>query len=437
VKADVVVVGGGMGGALVARALRDRHLDVVVADASASPGGVAAPLHRSGYLLEPAVGALRLPHPALSSLLEGLDLETRPAQATARYVRHRGRTVELTPGPRLLAAPLLSWPGKARALAEPFVGHGAAGPATLGDFARRRLGREAGRLGAWLAAAGVHAGDPERLSVEAAFPMLPAMVGAHGSLLRAAVAGRRSGRPGPTTHVVDGGTAALAEAVARSLGDRWLRSWPVETLDASGGRIVARGPGGAEVAAERAVLAVGADQAGLLLGAEVGRHLQDLEYAPVAVVWLGLIEPGLPDALGALVGPDEGFVTLGFLFESSYDSRRAPPGRGLVKAIVGGATRPEAVDLGDAELVERVVTELEAVVGGSVDVEMAEVVRHRPGIPQYTADRARAIAAVGRILPVGVDLAGWEVDGVGVTQLAAAATALADRIVWESAPAGA
>lgn len=418
-----VVVGGGLGGALAARALDLAGEEVVVLEAEEEPGGVARAVEVDGYLLEPAVGTLMLPNPVLERLLDGLDLEVRAAPPTARrrFIRHRGLTVEVRPGPGLLTSPLASPMGKLRAMAEPFVSAGI-GDESLEGFLVRRLGKEAGGLAAWLMAGGVHAGDPAALSVEAAFPALSHLEREHGSLLRGVLTNGRKGRPRPTTHVVTGGTAGLARAVAAKLGERWRNSWRASRLEPDGGGWRVHGP--EDIAAERVVAAVSP-----AVMAELYPPLfpdpEPAPWAPVAVVWLGLAAPQLPEGFGVLIGPGEGFVTLGFLYESAYAPERAPAGRGLVKAIVGGATDPAAVDVGDDELEERVADELSRVLGSEVVVDMRHVVRHDPGIPQYTAGRRHMLARLRESLPPGLGVCGWAYDGVGVSHLATAAHHLA------------
>ncbi|HEX2155347.1 MAG TPA: protoporphyrinogen oxidase [Acidimicrobiia bacterium] len=415
-----VVIGGGLGGALVARAIQLAGGDVIVAEADAEPGGIAMSIQRDGFLLEPAVGTLQLPHPALSPLLAGLDVAVRPAGAAARrrFVRHRGSTVEVGPGPAVLATSLVSARGKVRLAAEPLIGVGAEGE-SLQDFMVRRLGPEVGDLVAWLMAVGVHAGDPDELSASHAFPGLAALERSHGSLLRGGLARRRASRAAaPSTQVVEGGTARVAAAVAESLGEAWLNHWRVEHVEARPGGWRVHGPD--QIEAERVVAAV---PPGVLaeIYPPVTEHTLGWEWAPVAVVWLGLRSPRLPAGLGALMGPDESLLTLGFLFESSYAPERAPAGRELVKAVVGGAPRPHALDLSDADLVDRVTAELVRVLDADVEVDMSHVVRHRPGIPQYTAAHLARVDGLRRALPRGLSVAGWCYDGVGVGRLAAAA----------------
>lgn len=419
-----VVVGGGLGGALAARAMDLAGEDVTVLEAEAEPGGVARSIEVNGYRLEPAAGSLMLPHPVLDRLLDGLGVEVRAAPATARrrFVRHRNRTLEVGPGPGLLTSPLVSPVGKLRVMAEPFIPAGP-GEESLEGFLVRRLGREAGGLAAWLMAGGVHAGDPAALSVEAAFPALSHLEREHGSLLRGILAGRRTaGSTRPSTHVVQGGTAAVARAVATSLGERWRNSWRAGRLEPTGDGWLIHGP--ETIEAERVVAAVSPEVL-VRLFPPLFSDPEPAPWAPVAVVWLGLTAPQLPEGFGVLIGPGEGFFTLGFLYESAYAPGRAPDGRGLVKAIVGGATDPAAADLADDRLTERVADELSRVLASAVRVDMSHVVRHHPGIPQYTAGRRHMVGRLRAALPAGLDVCGWAYDGVGVNHLAMAAHRLA------------
>lgn len=416
-----IVIGGGLAGAFAARALDLAGEEVMLVEAAIVPGGVARQAQVDGYHLEPAAGTVLLPNSHLSPLLEGLDLDIRPAGHSARrLVRHGGRTIDLIPGPGLVTSGLLSVTGWMRLLAEPLIGKGA-GDETLEDFLTRRVGVEAGRLAAGLMAAGVHAGDPRRLTAVDAAPALVSMEDAYGSLLKAMIASRRmAGGQRPRSHVVVGGTARIAEAVAGSLGERWLAGWTVEHLEQVGEGWRVHGP--TTLRADRVVAAVRpAELAGLYPLASVEWDRAD--SSPVAVVFLGL-GSALLDAIGVLVGPDEAMATLGVLFESSYAPDRAPPGLSLAKAIVGGATNPTVVDLEDQRLIETVVEELTVILGSAPTVDFAHVIRHRPGIPQYTYARRRGIAALRQSLPPGLVTAGWGYDGAGVTQLAAAATTL-------------
>jgi len=431
----VVVVGGGLAGLFTASELVAAGVDdVVVVEGGSHPGGVARTIVRDGYSLEPAAGSFTLPHPHLSPILKRAGVEVVPArQADIRHVFVEGRLVALRPSPGVLLAPVLSFPAKLRAMAEPLVGQGPElTEESLAGFCERRFGKGAGRLLAGLMASGVYAGDPEELSASAAFPMLTDLEKEADSVLRGAIGKRRArpeNAPRPRMHVPVDGMTGMAETLADSLGGRFRSDFEVRSVSRDGGEWVVEGP--ERVVADTVVLAVHPPVAASMLGGEVAEDLRRLESAPVSVVGMGGAGPvSVPEGFGALIGPDEGLISVGVLFESSYAPARVPDGSWLVKVIAGGARRPEVTDWDDDYLVAKVAEELERVVGEAPTPDFVEVVRQRPGIPQYTvghSHRVRALESHLDGLP-GLHLAGWGYRGVGLASLARDAARLALEI---------
>ncbi|HEY5889037.1 MAG TPA: hypothetical protein VIT24_14965, partial [Acidimicrobiales bacterium] len=63
--------------------------------------------------------------------------------------------------------------------------------------------------------------------------------------------------------------------------------------------------------------------------------------------------------------------------------------------------------------------------------ELAHVIRHHPGIPQYEVGHGPVLAALDTAVATrpGLHLTGWAYRGVGVTNLATDAVRVADAIV--------
>lgn len=430
----IVVVGGGLAGLFTASELQVRgHRDVVVVEEAPKPGGVARTIERDGFLLEPAVGSFSLPHPHLGPVLERADVETRPARdASMRYVYLDGRLIALPPSPRALLAPLLGIAAKMRALAEPLVAANSADDESLADFAKRRFGAKGGALVSWLMATGVFAGDPQRLSAGSSFPVLAALEREYGSVLAGVLRRRRrdsSQRERRRTHVPAGGMNTLIDSVAASLGDRCQTGFRVRSVARDGSQWVVEGP--ESVPADVVVLAVPPGVAASLLTGEMTGALNRGSVAPVAVIGLGGRGSGpLPPGFGALVGPGTDMSTRGILFESSYAPSRAPGGSWLAKVIVGGAGVGLIDDWDDGHLRSIAITETETVLGTGLAPDFVEVVKHRPGIPQYEVGHRDWLAEVDRLRRAtpGLYLTGWGYRGVGVANLAADAAQLADEI---------
>lgn len=432
---DVVIVGGGLAGLFTASELLHAGVeDVVVVEASEAPGGVARTINRDGYSLEPAAGTLLLPHPHLTPVLERIGATTLPAvDAGIRHVFTRGRLVTLPSSPRAAFAPLVPWIDKLRALKEPFVRSSSPEGETLDAFLRRRLGDGLGGTLAWVAASGVFAGDPTRMSARAAFPAIVGLEDLGGSIVRGGIKrlrGRPKGSTRPTSHVPVGGMTGVAEAGAARLGDRLLSGRVVESAVRVGDRWEIRGS--ETIAARHLILATRPSAAGRILGGEIAEVLGRAIAAPVAVVGLGgeRRRLPLPAGFGALTGPDAGLATLGVLFESSYAPSRAPEGASLAKVIAGGATHPEVVDWDDDRLLGTIIDDVSLIIGSEIDPEFVEIVRHHEGIPQYQTGHLAWLGELEQSMAAspGLHLTGWGYRGVGVAHLAADAVATARRI---------
>lgn len=431
---QVAIVGGGWAGLFTASELLAAGVDdVVVLDRDQRPGGVARTIERDGYRLEPGAGTLLLPHPHLTPVLEHLGGEVVPAvDAGLRYVYTGERLVSLPSSPKALAAPLVQWPAKFRAAAEPFVRTPPPGPdESLDSFLRRRLGNELGRTLAWLAGSGVFAGDPARLSARAAFPAIAALEDDAGSIVRGGLRRLRNRQPGatrPTSHVPVGGMSALAETAAKRLGDRYRPGTVVDAARRSNGGWELSGSH--DLHADHLVMAVGPHDAAGILGGDLAAVLGRAVSSPAVVVGLGGPQQGfrLLPGFGALAGPDAATATLGVLFESSYDPSRAPAGHSLAKVIAGGATRPEVVEWDDDRIVETIGAEVARILGADVDASFVEIVRHVPGIPLYEVGHGDWLAEIDRLSPPGLHLTGWGYRGIGVAHLAGDAAGIARRI---------
>lgn len=104
------------------------------------------------------------------------------------------------------------------------------------------------------------------------------------------------------------------------------------------------------------------------------------------------------------------------LWDSNLFPGRAPDGRILMRAMIGGAHDPEAVALGDDELIAIVREDLGTTMGLRAEPILTRVYRHRTGIAQYTVGhrtRLDRIEATLRGLP-GLWVAGSSYYGVSM-----------------------
>lgn len=419
----VVVVGAGIAGLTVAFEILERgerlaaRPRVSVLEAAERAGGNIRTERVDGFLCEAGPTGFLDNAPATLTLARRLGLRERLRRAdeasAQRYVFRAGRLHRVPTGARdFLSTGVLSRRAKLRLLLEPFAGRAPAGDESVHAFATRRIGRSAADVLVDAMVAGVYAGDSRRLSLEATFPKMHAMEREHGSLFRALLARRRAADaestpggpagPGGTLTSFDGGFAELTDALARELGERvrlGCRVSRVVPLGQRGFRVLPSS--GAPIEADAVVIACPAWDAAPMLAdadAELGRVLGEIGTVPLAVVHTGFRTLALgdqPRGFGFLVPRGQGLRMLGTLWPSQIFPGRAPDAASLLTTMVGGAHDPTAVDLDDKKLLALVRTELQAVMGFTVQPYMTRIIRWSRSIPQYTIghpERLRALS---------------------------------------------
>ena len=459
-RARVAVVGAGIAGLTVARRLAARgDIDLTVWDAARRAGGVIqTSTSDDGFVREHAANAFLISaQDGAAPLAEELGLEIEPASPAARkrWV-WRGGTLRGLPGsPAAIArGELLSWRGLLRALGEPLVPPRSDGvEETVAEFFRRRLGQEVVSALVAPLCTGIYAGDPELLSLPAAFPRL-ARLEAEGGLLRGGLAQafrrlrargdagggaggsaarpRRRGLAAPV-----GGMAALTARLARELSGRLelgVAAVAVEVEGGGRGRAVRLADGRREPF-DAVVLATPAPVTARLLSdasRDAAAALDGIRFAPAQVVHLGYRRGDVnhpADGFGFLVGPGEDLRILGAVLESVIWPSRAPADHLLIRCILGGQRDPGAAALSDDELVEVCHRDLERALAIAGPPVHRHVVRHDRAIAQYTIGHGGRVARAEELaLPMGVVLAGSSYHGVSVNGCVADAARVEHRV---------
>jgi oxygen-dependent protoporphyrinogen oxidase len=170
------------------------------------------------------------------------------------------------------------------------------------------------------------------------------------------------------------------------------------------------------------------------LDTTLAQELDAIAYASSATVTLGYRAADVPRALpgfGFVVPFSERRPLLACTFASRKFAGRAPEGHELIRAFVGGARRPDLVELDDDAIVALVRSELQALVGIAADPVLVRVQRYLRAMPQYAVghlDRVTSIEARVATLP-GLALAGAAYRGVGIPDCIRSGEAAAESVV--------
>ena len=450
----VLVVGGGISGLACAYNLQRAGIPVRLVEAGTRPGGFIATVEKDGFRFELGPQSF-LSTGRLLELIDALNLKDQLLQADPRAPRYILLGGQLIPAPlsppALLTTPLFSAGTKLRLVSE--IVRNTRPPAedeSIAAFVRRKFGSELlDRLVAPFVS-GVYAGDPERLSLRAAFPKLHEFEAQYGSVLRGAMKSRRpQGTPRPGLCSFRAGMETFPRAIAARLGDSLL----LETVVTAVRHGKANGKPWFEVdilknnhretiAANAVIVTTPTDIAAEMLGGlshEFAAAFSRIEYAPVAVVSAGYHREQLQraaDGFGFLVPRPEHLRVLGTVFNSSLFAERAPEGMVCFTSFAGGATDPEFCERSEGEIAEAICAEVAKVLGITGGAQAIHVHRYAQALPQYNLGHSEIVQSLETLASAipGLFLAGNYLSGpsIGACVEQADRTAQAVRIYLAS-----
>jgi protoporphyrinogen/coproporphyrinogen III oxidase len=456
---DLAVVGGGISGLACAFWAKRRAKSVVLFESSQSVGGCIKTVRSGPYIADGGPQSF-LSSESITKLVSeaGLESFVLPASPAARtpYLYLDGRLVAVPQSPaQLIGTPLLSPLEKLKLIREPFVRPRMAdGDESVADFVRRRIGREVLERAIAPYVAGVFAGDPEKLSIQSAFPAMATLEREHGSLIRGAIAlskGRKAARGSSGQSVrrrsfgFRGGNDVLPRGLAQRLGTDIRLNSPVKALWQRGAwmEMLVGGKTDTRVVAKSVILATPATATAELIEAlepTAADELRAIEYPAVAQVVLSYPRTAIGaslDGFGFLTPRSSGLRILGCVWNSAMFQDRCPELETLVTAFLGGATDSSVWSQTDEQLVRQAHEDLRKSLRIREDVAPHVVAgfRWQEAIPQYNighAERLKVINACVKRLPQ-VRLCGSYLNGPSVGDcIATSEAALASLNILES-----
>jgi protoporphyrinogen/coproporphyrinogen III oxidase len=404
---QVVVIGAGISGLSCAYHLRQLGVPVVLFEANARPGGLIGSVEQDGFRFESGPQSFQST-PLLTQLVRELKLESDLLQAdqrSPRYILRRGRMQKIAMSPALLTGSFLGPKSRWR-IASEYFRH--TSPPTeeesLANFVRRKFGHEILEYLVSPFVSGVYAGDPEKLSLRAAFPSLEEWEREYGSVIRGAMKSRKKNgdsKP-PGLWSFKGGMATLPTALAHLLGDVLRLKSPVAAVGTS-----SSGRQGYQVRVEGGTLnpaavvfaspAYAASRLIQPLSEPLVDTLSGIAYASVAVYGAGYYNKQAvmaPDGFGVLIPRSEKHRTLGIVWNSSLFPGRAEEGQFVITSFLGGATDPALLEESDREIAAITERDSAIILGIAGSPIVATLWRHPKALPQYNLGHGHIVKSL-------------------------------------------
>jgi len=445
-----VIVGGGVTGLATAYYLREFGVGAAgctLVEGSSRVGGKVTSMEESGFLVEGGPDSFLAQKQIAKDLCVDLGLEdeligSNSTQKTSTYVLSGGRLHPVPQGMMLMAptmilpilrSRLISWPGKLRMGLELLVRRRREQhDESLASFVRRRLGREVLDKIAAPLMAGIHAADPERLSLQSTFPMFAEMEQAHGSLLlamfrrktrRKRVQAGHGAKRGPMFLSLAGGVQRMTDALAARLEPQQIRlNSRVRYVTRDNDRYRIEMVDGSFLYADNIVFATPAYVTAEIiesLDPLLAKRLRAIRYASTATVSLGFRRSELNcelQGLGFIVPASELRRINACTWSSTKFSHRAPEDRVLMRVFIGGALSEELAEQDEASLIELARQELGEILGITATPVLAKAYRWHKASPQYDVNHQALVRELEQIAAMhpGLYLAGAAYRGAGI-----------------------
>ncbi len=448
---DVIIIGGGITGLASAYYLQESAkaagcpVAYTLLESETRTGGKIITRREDGFTIEGGPDCFLSQKPWAAELCQKLGIGDRLMGTNDDrrkvFVINGGKLTPLPDGVLLIiptkirpfvTSSLISWPGKIRMGMDLVIPRRRDnGDETVGNFVRRRLGREALDKIAEPLMSGIHVSDPEQQSLLATFPRFRDLEVKHGSLIRGMLA-RRSARPPAQAQVtrpattfitLRGGLGDLTEALDRALvGGQVVTEACVASIERKNGIYDVRTADGATFQGRSVILATPAYVSGGLVSSllpVLGESLAGIRYVSTATVSMGFRRSDahrFVNGFGFVIPRREQRHISACTWTSTKFDHRSPSDAVLLRSFVGGPGREHLVQLSDEEITALVSQDLERIMGLRGQPDVVRIFRWHKANPQYDVghlDRVKHIYDLCATQP-GLFLTGSAFDGIGV-----------------------
>lgn len=451
----VAIIGAGIAGLSTAYYLYKlsqqggQPLEITLLEKEKRMGGSILTERAEGFLMEGGPDCFISEKPWALRLCRELGLEgevvgTNP-EFRRTFILWAGRLHEIPEGFMLLAptslwpfvaSSLFSFPGKLRMGLDLVIPRKRAHEEeSLADFVRRRLGREALERIAEPLVAGIHAGDPETMSLKSTFTRFIDLEQKYRSLIRGMTQRKKQFANVTAKYTLfitlregmERMITALKSALPPDICSMKQEVVGVErSADKSAKnpkyRLSIKGKK-RTVAADAVIMVTPAfSTAELLQGMDnaIAQQLNTIPYCSTATINLAYERSQIKhplDGYGFVVPRPEKRDIMAATFSSIKFSGRAPQGKALLRCFVGGTNNEAIVSWRDSELLAAVKRDIEEILKIKGEPILTRIYRWEKSMPQYILGHEERLSRIQQRLShlPGLFLTGSAYRGIGIS----------------------
>jgi len=463
----IAIIGAGIAGLSTAYYLSKlakqggEQLEIALLEKEGRLGGSLLTEQTDGFLMEGGPDCFISEKPWALQLCRELGLEQEVIgtnqQLRRTFILLQGRLHEIPEGFMLLAptslwpfikSSLFSLPGKARMGLDLILPRKKSDTEeSLAAFVRRRLGREALERIAEPLVAGIHAGDPETMSLKSTFPRFIDLEREHRSIIWGMYQRKKQFALQQSRYTMfltlrqgmEGMISALKKALPAETISPGQEVIAVEKITGKPSQkplyCLRLGSKKKAIEADAVILATPAFVTAKLLrnmAGDICRLFDTIPYVSTATINLAYdrSQIGHPlDGYGFVVPRLEKRSIMAATFSSVKFAGRAPKGKVLLRSFVGGAKNEEIVLWEDSKLLAAVRADMEEILKITGEPLILRINRWPKSMPQYTLGHEERLARIeqGLAKHPGLFVTGSAYRGIGISDCVHEAALIAEQ----------
>ncbi|MCT6924651.1 protoporphyrinogen oxidase [Metasolibacillus sp.] len=457
----VVVVGGGITGLSAAFYLQQEAkknnlpIEIILIEASLRLGGKIQTLRKDGFIIERGPESFFDQSGSVRNLAANLGIEEDMVHHNTgqTYVAVGGELYPIPSGIMLGGAPqvssfitsgLISLTGKIRAIGDLLLPKSPEKEdEPIGDFFRRRFGKEVVENLVEPLLAGTFAGDIDHLSIQAMFPQFFQLEKEHRSLLL----GLKKNGKHLYPHIIgeqayyetfQNGLETLVEALEKQIGAcTILKGVRVEAIDKGlDDSMTIHVNNGTPIQADAVIMTSPFNATKEAFKAHhLMQDLPNMNYATIATVTMAFKREQIEkykEAMSFFVSRNSDFVITSCTWSNRKWDNVAPDDCDLLRVYIGRVGDEAVVELSDTEIEKTVLQDLSRLLGIQDKPLFTVVTRWKQGMPQYTVGHEKRLHTMQKELMQQfpyVQIAGSSYEGISVPECVAQGKDAAQNIL--------